>query len=181
MYKIISALGGDFHLCSNSSFGSNQYHVLMSREDTNIEIITLLEKKRDSNKPIHKPNNKKDLNKFCIAKDRVDLIVEIEEIFKTHEEKITSLIKDRGEEATNSLTASGLMGLYKEKLKIFDDSFDIMIAAIKSTNMGLLSSMKFLHQNKDLPDDVKKHVINVVKDYSNIITKLTNHSLRKML
>ena len=114
-------------------------------------------------------------------KDLIDLIVEIEEIFKKHEEKITSLIKDMGEEATDSLTASGLMGLYKEKLKIFDDSFDIMIAAIKSTNMGLLSSMKFLHQNKDLPDDVKKHVINVVKDYSNIITKLTNHSLRKML
>lgn len=114
-------------------------------------------------------------------KDLIDLIVEIEEIFKTHEEKITSLIKNMGEEATDSLTASGLMGLYKEKLKIFDDSFDIMIAAIKSTNMGLLSSMKFLHQNKDLPDDVKKHVINVVKDYSNIITKLTNHSLRKML
>ena len=63
LIQLESALGGDFHLCSNSSFGSNQYHVLMSREDTNIEIITLLEKKRDSNKPIHKPNNKKDLKK----------------------------------------------------------------------------------------------------------------------
>jgi uncharacterized protein YyaL (SSP411 family) len=122
-------------------------------------------------------NEAKNLN----DQNLIDLIVEIEEIFKTHEEKITSLIKDMGEEATNSLTAAGLMGLYKEKLKMFDDSFDIMLAAIKSTNMGLLSSMKFLHQNKDLPDDVKKHVINVVKDYSNIITKLTNHSLRKML
>lgn len=50
-------------MCSNSSFGSNQYHVLMSREETNIEIITLLEGKRDSNKPIHKPNNQKELKK----------------------------------------------------------------------------------------------------------------------
>lgn len=113
-------------------------------------------------------------------KDLIDLIVEIEEIFKTHEEKITSLIKDMGEEATNSLTAAGLMGLYKEKLKMFDDSFDIMLAAIKSTNMGMLSSLKFLHQNKDLPDDVKKYVINVIKDYANIITKLTDYSLNKL-
>ena len=85
-----------------------------------------------------------------------------------------------GEEATNSLTAAGLMGLYKEKLKMFDDSFDIMLAAIKSTNMGMLSSLKFLHQNKDLPDDVKKYVINVIKDYANIITKLTDYSLNKL-
>lgn len=113
-------------------------------------------------------------------KDLIDLIVEIEEIFKTHEEKITSLIKDMGEEATNSLTAAGLMGLYKEKLKMFDDSFDIMLAAIKSTNMGMLSSLKFLHQNKDLPDDVKKYIINVIKDYANIITKLTDYSLNKL-
>ena len=113
-------------------------------------------------------------------KDLIDLIVEIEEIFKRHEEKITSLINQMGEEATDSLTAAGLMGIYKEKLKIFDDSFDIMIAAIKSTNMGMLSSLKFLHQNKDLPDDVKKYIINVIKDYANIITKLTDYSLNKL-
>ncbi len=56
-----SALGGDFEMCSKSSFGSNQYHVFMSREDTNIEVITLLEGKRHADRPIHRKENGKDL------------------------------------------------------------------------------------------------------------------------
>ena len=46
-------------------------------------------------------------------------IVYIQEKFKQHEESITKLINEQGEEATNSLTAAGLMGLYKEKMKVF--------------------------------------------------------------
>jgi hypothetical protein len=61
----------------------------------------------------------------------INLIVDIEEIFKRHEEKITKLINDLGEVATNSLTAAGVMGVYKEKLKVFDDSFDICHSALK--------------------------------------------------
>ena len=40
------------------------------------------------------------------------LIVEIEEIFKTHEEKITKLIVENKEEATDSLTAAGIVAVY---------------------------------------------------------------------
>ena len=58
-----SALGGDFELCSNSTFGSNQYHVFMSREKTNIDVITLLENRRRSKQPIHKREHRKELKK----------------------------------------------------------------------------------------------------------------------
>lgn len=58
-----SALGGDFEFCSNSTFGSNQYHVFMSREKTNIDVITLLEGRRRSGQPIHKREHRKDLKK----------------------------------------------------------------------------------------------------------------------
>ena len=56
-----SALGGDFELCSKSIFGSNQYHVFMSREETNIEVITLLEGRRSSERPIHRREHRKAL------------------------------------------------------------------------------------------------------------------------
>ncbi len=113
--------------------------------------------------------------------DLINLIVEIEEIFKRHEEKITKQINDLDEEATNSLTAAGIMGVYKERLKMYDDSFDIVLSAIKSTNMGLLSALKFLHSNKELHDDIKKHIVDVINDYGLIIDKLTKYSLNKML
>lgn len=107
----------------------------------------------------------------------VNLVVEIMEIFKTHEENITKLINSFGEEATNSLTAAGIMGLYKEKLKIFDDGFDICFSAIKSTNMGMISSLKFLKQNKELHDNVKAYIVDVIRDYERITDKLTNYVL----
>ena len=42
-------------------------------------------------------------------KELLDEIVHIQEIFKKHEEEVTKLINELGEEATNSLTAAGLM------------------------------------------------------------------------
>lgn len=95
-------------------------------------------------------------------------IVKIEEVFKTHEEKVTKMINSFNEEATNSLTAAGIMGVYKEKLKVFDDSFSVCINAIKATNMGMISSIKFLNDNKELHEDVRKVIVEVIKDYENI-------------
>ena len=114
-------------------------------------------------------------------KSLINEIVEIQEIFKKHEEKITSLIKDMKEEATNSLTMAGVMGVYKEKMKIFDDSFSICINAIKSTNMGRLSAIKFLYQNKELPEKEKEAIENVIKDYALIIDKLQTYILEKII
>lgn len=63
LLQLESALGGDFDLCSRASFGSNQYHVFMSREQTNIDVITLLEGRRDADNPIHRRENGKKLKK----------------------------------------------------------------------------------------------------------------------
>ena len=107
----------------------------------------------------------------------VDLIVEIEEIFKKHEEKITNRINELDETATNSLTAAGLMAVYKEKMKFFETPFSIVLSAIKSTNMGLISSLKFLNDNLKLPKVDLDSIINVINDYKLIHSKLVNYLL----
>lgn len=111
----------------------------------------------------------------------LDEIVKIQEIFKTHEESITKLINCFGEEATNSITAAGLMGIYKEKMKSFDDSFDICMGAIKTTNMGMVSAIKFLKQNRKLSRKVKAEIKKVINDYSEILKSLTNYLLNNLI
>ncbi len=103
------------------------------------------------------------------------VIEEIEEIFKTHEEKFTNLITNMGEKPTESLTAAGVMGVLMEKMKFVDSDFDICINAIKSTNMGMLSAFKFLDENKKLPKKIKNEVTKVIDDYYMIIGKLKNY------
>ena len=110
----------------------------------------------------------------------ISLIKEIDEIFKTHEEKITRLIHEENEKATTSLTAAGVLGVYKEKLKIFDSAFTICINALKSTNMGLISAVKFLEDNKELHKEIKDIVINVIEDYQLIEKKLLDYVMLRL-
>lgn len=98
----------------------------------------------------------------------INHIVKIQEVFKTHEEKITKLINSFDEEATNSLTAAGIFGVYKEKMKIFDNSFMIITSAIKATNMGMLSALSFLKENNELSNNVKEYIKIVISDYEAI-------------
>ncbi len=114
------------------------------------------------------------------ADSLISLIKEIEEIFKTHEEKITRLIHEENEKATTSLTAAGVLGVYKEKLKIFDSAFTICINALKSTNMGLISAVKFLEDNKELHKEIKDIVINVIEDYQLIEKKLLDYVMLRL-
>lgn len=114
------------------------------------------------------------------ADSLISLIKEIEEIFKTHEEKITRLIHEENEKATTSLTAAGVLGVYKEKLKIFDSAFTICINALKSTNMGLISAVKFLEDNKELDKEIKDIVINVIEDYQLIEKKLLDYVMLRL-
>ncbi len=107
------------------------------------------------------------------------LINEIMEIFKTHEEAISKLIKKEGEEATDSISFAGIMGIYKEKLKIFKDSLSICTSAIKATYMGLISSLKFLDENQNLKGQVKKQIIKVVDDYGAIADKIKEYTLNQ--
>ena len=111
----------------------------------------------------------------------INLIVEIQEIFKKHEEKITNIITSMNEEATNSLTAAGIMGVYKERLKYFENEFIIYISAIKSTYMGMLSSIKFLNENKELSNKIKENIKNVIDDYQFILNKLQKEILELIM
>ena len=111
----------------------------------------------------------------------INLIVEIQEIFKKHEEKITNIITSMNEEATNSLTAAGIMGVYKERLKYFENEFIIYISAIKSTYMGMLSSIKFLNENKELSNMIKENIKNVIDDYQLILNKLQKEILELIM
>ncbi len=109
-----------------------------------------------------------------------NLIKEVMEIFKTHEEQITKLINSFGETATDSLTAAGIFGVYKEKMKIFDCPLDICLSALKSTNMGTISALKFLNSNKNLHDNVKTEIYDVINDYGKIEKMWIEYSLNNL-
>ena len=102
-------------------------------------------------------------------KKLLKLITDILEIFKTHEEKITKLINEEDEEATNSLTAAGIMGVTMEKLKMVDNEFSICTNAIKATYMGMISALKFLNENKKMHTSIKGAIIIVIDDYERIV------------
>lgn len=112
-------------------------------------------------------------------KKLVDLIIEIKGIFKKHEESITKLIVDLDEEATDSLTFAGIMGVYKERLKAFPDSLSICTSAIKSTYMGMISALKFLDDNKELSLGIKDQIIKVIDDYGVIANKIKEFVLNQ--
>ena len=101
-------------------------------------------------------------------KNLVKLIKDIQKKFRDHENTITDMIHSYDEIATRSLTSAGIIGVYREKLKSFDDSFSICINAIKSTNMGMLSTLKFLKQNEKIDEDFKEVINKIIEDYINI-------------
>lgn len=109
-----------------------------------------------------------------------DMLTTIIEMFKTHEEQITRLINSFGETATDSLTAAGLFGVYKEKMKFFDTPLDICLSALKATNMGTISVLKFLNSNKNLHNEVKTEIYDVINDYGKIEKLLIEYSLNNL-
>ena len=109
-----------------------------------------------------------------------NLIKEVMEIFKTHEEQITKLINSFGETATDSLTAAGIFGVYKEKMMIVDNAFSICLNAIKATNMGMLSALKFLEDNNKLEPRIRKLIVNVINDYERIQGIWVNYILENI-
>ena len=108
-------------------------------------------------------------------------IVMIQEIFKKHEEKVTNFIKEYDEEATKSITYAGVMGIYKEKLKSFENSYSICKAGIKATNMGMLSTIKFLKENEHLAQEIKDVVKDMINDYMFIQNELVNYILNNCI
>ena len=108
-----------------------------------------------------------------------NLINKIQEIFKKHETKITDMICELHEKPTDDLTFAGIMGVYKERLKIFSDPLSICLSAIKSTYMGMISAFKFLDENKNLPIDVLTRIKEVIDDYGLIVDKIKTYILSK--
>ena len=110
-------------------------------------------------------------------KQLIKQIKMIQKNFKKHETIITEFINEYDEKATKSITASGLMGIYMEKMKTFENSFSICKAAIKSTNMGMLSTIKFLKENEHLSKEIKDVIKDIIEDYQFIQEQLVNFIL----
>ena len=61
LLQLESQLGGDFSELNDLSFGSPATHALLSHCNVNLQIITLLYGERKVDKPIHNPQNFKEL------------------------------------------------------------------------------------------------------------------------
>ena len=105
----------------------------------------------------------------------IELIIQIKETFKVHEETITNLINDQKEEATNSITCAGRLALTMEKMRTYDTDFKICYHAIKATNSGLTSALKFLNENSRLDISIKSKIVKIIEDYNSIIKWLTKY------
>ena len=71
------------------------------------------------------------------------------------------------------------MGVCRTKMKVFENAYDVVIEAYKATHMGLLSSLKFLKENRELPSDVKCRIECVIRDYEKIQNKWINYMLNE--
>lgn len=109
----------------------------------------------------------------------VKLINEIMEIFKTHEEAISKLIIKEGEKPTERISFVGKMGICKEKMKRVKNSFDICTNAIEAMYMGIISSFKFLDENHELINGIKKQITKVIDDYGAVIDKIKEYLLNQ--
>ena len=119
--------------------------------------------------------------KILVATDKPFAAVAVEGIRKEIENAGMELVllEKYGEKATESLTMAGLIGVYKEKMKNFKDDFVVVTSAIKATNMGLISSLKFVSENKALPKSTKKLLFKVIDDYVQITDELKNYLTEK--
>ena len=104
-----------------------------------------------------------------------ELIVEIQEVFKQHEENMTNIIKSKGIDPTDSLTIQGKMGVIMENLKIIDNEFSIALDALKAVNMGEISALKFMYENKKIDESIINDLKIIITDYDKIKTKIKNY------
>ncbi len=108
------------------------------------------------------------------------LFSEISEIFKTHEEKMTSIIEHVGGNPTDELTVFESMSVAMEssKVKLLSNDFRICIASLKAVHMGIIGSIRFLHDNKEMNKNFISRVQSVLDDYRSTDDKIQSF-LRK--
>ncbi len=109
------------------------------------------------------------------------LFAKISETFKTHEEKMTSIIEHVGGDPTDSLTVRESMSVAMEssKVKLLGNDFRICIASLKAVHMGIIGSIRFLHDNKELNQRFLDRVQTVLDDYRSIDDEIQSF-LRKI-
>lgn len=107
----------------------------------------------------------------------MNMINDVSNLFKSHEEIVSKLIEKENEHTTNSVSFAGRMGIFIEKIKTFKDSYSICLSAIKSVNMGLISTLKFLGENNNLKNPIKRQIIKIIDDYCFIIEKIKEYAI----
>lgn len=101
------------------------------------------------------------------------------ESFKRHEEAITHRIEQIGGNPADSVGLMGMMGEFFEEIKLIaaDTDAKVLSHAIKAMEMGIKNGEKFLEENKDLDESLKKDTEGVVKDYDNQLRRLQELNL----
>lgn len=105
------------------------------------------------------------------------LICDIQEVFKTHEELVTGILKKNDFDCSDDVTLIGKMALVMEELKLVNDTFCICERAIKAVNNGLVSGLKMVYYNKDLDEEIKEAMKDVIADYTNILEQINDFVL----
>jgi len=105
------------------------------------------------------------------------LITSIQEVFKTHEELVTGILERNDFDCSDDVTLIGKMALIMEELKLVDDPFKICERAIKAVNNGLLSGLKMVYYNKNLDEEIKEAMKDVISDYTDILEDINDFIL----
>lgn len=103
-----------------------------------------------------------------------DVLVEIIESFKRHEEAITNRIEGIGGNAADTVGVMGMMGELFERIKTIpvNNDKEVLDHAINAMEMGIKNAEKFIKENSDLDESLKDEVNGVVQDYDNHLRKL---------
>lgn len=103
-----------------------------------------------------------------------EVLLEIIESFKRHEEAITKRINQMGGDAADSVGIMGMMGEFFEKVKLIpvDSDKEVIEHAVKAMEMGIKNGNKFIDENQNLEESLMKEVKGVVDDYDNHLRKL---------
>lgn len=143
-------------------------------------------------------NQYDDLNKFLesihmgskitrIYKDKTtnnevtEMLNEVLDIFKKHEKNVSKQILKHKVKPNEALSKSKEMVVWMEKLKSFDENFDIGIETLKAINMGTSKGLEFIYEHNDYDQECTDILKDVIKDYSFLYDKVTNYITDKYI
>lgn len=103
-----------------------------------------------------------------------EVLVDIIESFKRHEEAITHRIEQLGGNAADTIGIQSIFGEIMEKFQVMmtDNDKEVLERTIKALEMGIKQGNTFLGQNKELPNNIIKEIENMVEEYYNKLNKL---------